>query len=52
MFYGSTAFDQDLSNWCVQTHFNSEPSDFKTRANNTWANDPLKQPGWGGDSCP
>ncbi|MDA9036610.1 BspA family leucine-rich repeat surface protein [Flavobacteriaceae bacterium] len=52
MFYGATAFNQDLSSWCVQNNFNSEPSSFKTSANNTWANDASKQPDWDGASCP
>jgi hypothetical protein len=52
MFIGATAFNQNISNWCVQNNFNSEPSNFKTSANNTWANDASKQPDWDGASCP
>ena len=52
MFISATAFNQDLSGWCVQNNFNSEPSSFKTSANNTWANDASKQPDWDGASCP
>ena len=46
MFEGATAFNQNISNWCVQNNFNSEPNNFKTSANNTWANDASKQPDW------
>ena len=52
MFIGATAFNQNISNWCVQNNFNSEPNNFKTSANNTWANDASKQPDWDGASCP
>jgi hypothetical protein len=52
MFRGATAFNQNISNWCVQTHFNLEPSDFKVGANDTWANDTSKQPDWDAASCP
>jgi hypothetical protein len=52
MFMGASAFDQDLSGWCVQTNFNSEPDNFKTNANSTWANDAGKQPAWDATSCP
>lgn len=48
MFYRSTAFNQDISGWCVQSNFSSEPSNFKTSANNTWVNDAAKQPDWDG----
>ena len=52
MFNYATAFNQNLSRWCVQNNFNSEPTSFKTSANNTWANDASKQPDWDGASCP
>ena len=52
MFYAAISFNQDLSNWCVQTHFNSEPDEFKINANNTCVNDPSKQPDWDGADCP
>ena len=52
MFYGASAFNQDLSGWCVQDNFDSEPNDFKTNANNTWASTGAKQPDWEGASCP
>ena len=52
MFNAATAFNQNLSGWCVQNNFNSEPSNFKTSANSTWANDAAKQPDWDGSSCP
>ena len=52
MFDGATIFNQNLSGWCVQDNFDSEPNGFKTNANNTWANDDLKQPVWNGASCP
>ena len=48
----SFTFNQDLSNWCVQNNFDSEPSNFKTSANSTWANDASKQPDWDGAACP
>ena len=51
MFYATT-FNQDLSNWCVQTHFDTEPSEFNDNANSTWANDAPKQPDWDGAACP
>jgi len=38
--------------WCVQNNFNSEPFNFKTIANDTWANDASKQPDWDGAACP
>jgi len=52
MFSGATVFNQDLSGWCVQDNFNSEPNGFKTNANSTWVNDSSKQPDWEGASCP
>ena len=52
MFQNATAFNQNLSGWCVQNNFNSEPTSFKISANNTWANDASKQPDWDGASCP
>lgn len=52
MFLEAGAFNQDLSSWCVQTHFDTEPSNFKTSANSTWANDASKQPDWDGAACP
>jgi hypothetical protein len=52
MFRGASAFNQDLSIWCVQNNFDSEPYFFKSSANNTWANDASKQPDWDGASCP
>ena len=51
MFYEATTFNQDLSGWCVQTHFDAEPDGFKTNANNTWASTGAKQPDWEGASC-
>ena len=51
MFYGASAFNQDLTGWCVQNNFNSEPSNFKTDANSAWANDASKQPDWDGAAC-
>ena len=51
-FQTASAFNQDLSDWCVQTHFNTEPTLFRFNANNTWANDASKQPDWDGASCP
>lgn len=44
MFYGANAFNQDLSGWCVQDKFDSEPSNFKTNANSVWTAASLKQP--------
>jgi hypothetical protein len=41
-------FNQDISGWCVQSNFSSEPSGFKNNANNTWVNDASKQPDWDG----
>ena len=52
MFGYATAFNQNLSGWCVQNNFDSEPSDFKTNANSTWASAASKQPDWDGASCP
>ena len=56
MFSEASAFNQDLSRWCIQNKFNvtgrSEPFNFKTDANSTWANDPSKQPDWDGAACP
>ena len=48
MFKSVSAFNQDLSGWCVQSNFASEPSGFKSFANNTWRNDAAKQPDWDG----
>ena len=48
MFYSTTAFNQDLSGWCVQDNFAAEPSNFKINANSTWRNDSSKQPDWDG----
>ena len=52
MFFQATAFNQNLSGWRVQARFDAEPDGFKIDANNTWANDPSKQPDWDGASCP
>ena len=52
MFSRAGAFNQDLSGWCVQTHFDTEPSEFNDNANSTWANDASKQPDWDGAACP
>jgi len=52
MFYEATTFNQDLSGWCVQTHFDAEPDGFKADGNSAWANDVAKQPVWHGASCP
>ena len=51
MFALAVSFNQNISNWCVQNNFNSEPNNFSS-ANNTWANDASKHPGWDGTSCP
>jgi hypothetical protein len=48
MFEGATAFNQDLSGWCVQNNFNAEPAFFKAGANPTWTGDTTKQPVWNG----
>jgi len=48
MFYDANAFNQDLSGWCVQSNFSSEPTGFKNNANSTWVNDAAKQPDWVG----
>ena len=48
MFRDASAFNQDLSGWCVQSNFSSEPSNFKESANSTWVNDSTKQPDWDG----
>jgi hypothetical protein len=45
MFYYASAFNQDLSGWCV-TNFTSEPGDFDDGAT-SWT---LPQPVWG--TCP
>ena len=50
MFKEASAFDQDLSNWCV-SYFNSEPGNFRNGANSAWATATPKQPNWGAD-CP
>jgi hypothetical protein len=52
MFKYASAFNQDLSSWCVQNNFNSEPSRFKEGANSIWATDTSKHPDWDADSCP
>ena len=59
MFYGARNFNQDISGWCVQNNFDSEPSGFKDNfcsvpPNNdcSWLNDASKQPDWDGASCP
>ena len=44
MFYNATAFNQDLSKWCV-SNFSSEPSEFAS-SSLTNANKPV----WG--TCP
>ena len=49
MFRNASAFNQNLSTWCV-TAIGSEPSSFKVNANATWRNDASKQPQWG--QCP
>jgi len=48
MFFTAIAFNQDLSGWCVQSNFSSEPTNFKSLANSTWENDAAKQPDWDG----
>ena len=48
MFYNSTSFNQNISDWCVQSNFASEPTSFKSSANSTWRNDAAKQPDWDG----
>ena len=45
MFYSATAFNQDLSKWCV-TDAPTKPDGFDTNAN-SWA---LPKPVWG--TCP
>jgi hypothetical protein len=52
MFNNASAFNQDLSKWCVQNNFNSAPSFFNTGANSTWVGEPTKQPDWDGENCP
>ena len=52
MFHNATSFTGNLSGWCVQNNFNSEPVFFKDNADSTWANDASKQPDWDGASCP
>jgi hypothetical protein len=52
MFKYASAFNQDLSSWCVQTNYDIEPYRFKTYANSAWANDASKQPDWDGAACP
>ena len=42
MFQGATAFNQDITGWCV-TNISSEPSGFAVSSNLTNAN----KPGWG-----
>ena len=49
MFNTATAFNQDVSGWCVP-NIGSEPSNFNTNANATWRGDANKQPQWG--TCP
>ena len=46
--FRDSVFNQDLSGWCVQSNFASEPTSFKPSANSTWANDAAKQPDWDG----
>ena len=49
MFSGASAFNQDLSSWCVHSNFDSEPTSnggFNGSANSTWTNDAAKQPDW------
>ena len=48
MFENTDVFNQDLSGWCVQSNFSSEPTRFNTSANSTWVNDAAKQPDWDG----
>jgi len=48
MFCFAENFNQDISGWCVQSNFSSEPPLFKSAANNTWRNDAAKQPDWDG----
>ena len=38
MFSSVEGFNQDLSGWCVQSNFASEPTNFKSLANATWRN--------------
>ncbi|MBT3547071.1 MAG: T9SS type A sorting domain-containing protein, partial [Flavobacterium sp.] len=45
MFYSASAFNQDISNWCV-TNIASEPSDFSTDSPLSESNKPV----WG--TCP
>lgn len=48
MFNQSAAFNQDLSGWCVQSNFASEPNRFNHDANDDWRNNAAKQPDWDG----
>ena len=48
MFNESAAFNQDLSGWCVQSNFASEPNRFNHDANDDWRNNAAKQPDWDG----
>jgi hypothetical protein len=49
MFSGASAFNQDLSGWCVQANFDSEPINFITNSNNAaWVNETALHPVWDG----
>ena len=52
MFWSARVFNQNLSGWCVQDNFDSEPDNFKADGNSTWVADASKQPDWDGASCP
>lgn len=51
MFYNSTSFNQNISGWCVQSNFASEPNVFKQSVNSNWVNYAAKQPDWDGANC-
>tara|TARA_Y100000992_G_C21136225_1_gene429032 strand:- start:475 stop:807 length:333 start_codon:yes stop_codon:yes gene_type:complete len=46
MFRNASSFDQDLSGWCVQSNFASEPSAFKNNPNAGFNS--ADQPDWDG----
>ena len=46
MFQNASAFNQDLSGWCVQSNFDLEPTIFKVGSG--FADIAEKQPDWDG----
>tara|TARA_B100000989_G_C19478452_1_gene444036 strand:- start:582 stop:749 length:168 start_codon:yes stop_codon:yes gene_type:complete len=46
MFMSVSAFNQNLSVWCIQSNFDSKPTNFKLHSG--FENKAGKQPNWAG----